>query len=85
MYEIINDKVGVIAVFSQELKQTRPLKLRWQGREYLITEIGYYHKTKQKGDTIHVFSCTDGTSFFELCLNGDQLIWTLRRMWHEST
>ena len=80
MYENINQQVQVIAIFGLEYKKVRPFKMEWHGREFLIKEVTYTRKYKE-GQTIwHVFSGTDGISFFELKYDSYGLKWILGRV-----
>lgn len=81
MYETINEKVDVIAVFKKGYEDVRPFRIRWGTKDFEITKIGYHHKYKQGRNTIHVFSCTDGSNFFQLGFDAAQLSWVLERVW----
>jgi len=70
----------VAAVFGDSFADVRPFKIRWNGREYAITKVGYVSRI-QEGKTIyHAFSVTDGTGFFELLFNSDELSWLVGRI-----
>lgn len=81
MYEIINEKIDVVAIFGRGFLDAKPFRLKWQGRSYTITQIGYKHKLREGQKIIHVFSCTDGATFFELRFDGDDLKWILAKVW----
>ena len=85
MYENINEKVDVIAIFGKGFQDVKPFKLTWHGRQHIISEIGYKHKTREGNKVIHVFSCTDGHNFFELRFNAEDLKWILSRVWDGQT
>lgn len=81
MYETINEKVNVLAYFVQGYRNVKPFRFIWHDKEYRINKIGYVHK-KQHGRTIlHVFSVTDGSNFFELQFDPQELEWFLARTW----
>ena len=82
MYETVNERVDVAVVFGKDPRRTQPLKLLWNGCEYRISKVGYRHKFKDGRDTVHVFSCTGSTSFFELHFNASSLTWTLKKVWN---
>lgn len=81
MYEVINEKVDVVALFGRGFNDVRPFKLRWGGREFKITQVGYVHKVREGQKLIHVFSCSDGVNFFELRFDAHDLKWVLGRTW----
>ena len=80
MYERINERISVVAVFGDTYKDVRPFKIKWHGREHLITKVGYVHKYKEGKTLFHAFSATDGVNFFELLFNSDELSWLIGRV-----
>ncbi len=80
MYELINEKVSVIAVYSREEGRVMPRKIRWQGRDYLIKRLTYYHRIRHGRLLLHIFHVTDGTTDFRLSLNSETLHWTLEEV-----
>ncbi|MDN5275866.1 MAG: hypothetical protein JWN33_515 [Candidatus Saccharibacteria bacterium] len=80
MYERINQRVSVVAIFGDTYKDVRPFRIKWNGREHTITKIGYVHKLKEGKALLHVFSATDGVNFFELIFNTDDLSWVIGRI-----
>ena len=85
MYETINEKIDVIAIFGTGFHDARPFKLKWGGKEHIITKIGYKHKVREGRKVIHVFSVTDGVQFFELRFDASDLQWILGRVWDGET
>lgn len=81
MYETINEKVDVVAIFGKGFQDVQPFKLRWNRREYVIAKVGYKHKVKEGKKIIHVFSCSDGSTFFELRFDAEDLAWMIGRVW----
>jgi len=49
----------------------------WHGRTYHIKKIGLHHMYRQGRILIHVFSVTDGATFFRLEMNAVTLEWRL--------
>jgi hypothetical protein len=80
MYENINEQISVAVIFSKGAQKVRPFKLKWKDREYEITHVDYQYKYKEGTSIIHVFSVTDGTSFFELQYDSEDLKWMLGRI-----
>lgn len=80
MYERINQRISVVALFGDTYQDVRPFKIKWNGRVYVISQIGYVHKYKEGKTLFHVFSATDGVNFFELLFNTDELSWLIGRV-----
>lgn len=71
MYD--NTEEPLVQLFGDTYQPVRPLTLLWKDQEITITEIGYIQKL-QEGKTVrHVFSCTDGLSFYELIFDESHL------------
>lgn len=85
MYEKIDEKIEVAAVFGKGLHRVTPFKIRWSGREYTIKKVNYVHKVKEGRKIIHVFSCNDDTNFFEIRFDAADLQWILGRVWNGET
>ncbi len=85
MYETINEKIDVIAVFGSGFRDAKPFRIKWQGKDHTITKIGYQHRVKEGRKMIHVFSATDGSTFFELRFDTDELQWLIGRVWDGET
>lgn len=80
MTETINEKVSVVAVYSREKKSFLPQKLKWQGRIYTITKLGFHHTVRVGRVLHHLFSVTDGNLAFRLDLDTEVLSWTLEEV-----
>lgn len=80
MHELINEKVSVITVYSRETGQVIPRKIRWQGRDYLIKQLTYYHRIRQGRLLLHIFHVTDGIIDFRLSFNSETLHWKLEEV-----
>ena len=81
MYEVIDEKIDVVAIFGKGFHDVTPFKIRWNKREHVITKVGYKHKRREGRKIIHIFSCTDGSTFFELRFDANDLQWILGRVW----
>lgn len=77
MAEVIGERVSV-GLLSNHLKgSVMPVSLFWRGRRYQIAKLGL-HYTQREGRTLfHLFSVTDGVSYFKLELNSETLAWKL--------
>lgn len=80
MIETINEKVSVITVHSREKHSVMPVKLRWQGRDYIINKLGYHHSVRQGRTLLHKFSVSTGTLDFRLSLDTETLGWVLEEV-----
>lgn len=79
MKERVNQKIGVVTIFSPRLRAVSPYLLSWQNKDYLVGQIGYHH-TIRKGETLHhIYEVTDKDSSlcFRLNLDTSNLHWTL--------
>jgi hypothetical protein len=77
MSETINEPVSVAFWSSYEPRKIFPYSIHWHGRRYLITHVGLHHTYREGRVLIHVFSVTDGSTFFKLLLNTETLEWRL--------
>lgn len=80
MTETINEKISVVAVYNREDKRFLPQRIKWQGRIYTITKLGFHHTVKVGRVLHHLFSVTDGTLAFRLDLDTEVLSWTLQEV-----
>jgi len=80
MREVIKEKISVVSFYNREKNVVMPWLLKWQGKRYKISKLGYHH-TQRIGRVLHhIFSVTDGTMFFKLDLDTENLIWTLEEV-----
>ena len=77
MRETLQEKVTVNLVSNCRTGQVLPKHLGWRGRSYTINKTGLHHTYRSGRALIHVFSVTDGNTFFRLELNTDTLLWML--------
>lgn len=76
----LNERVEMIAIFSDGLNVCKPVRFRRQsGREVEITEIGLHHPTGRGTRTMHVFDVTDGGADYRLEFDAERLTWWLTR------
>lgn len=74
---VIDKQVTVLALFAEDGRACTPLKMRYQNREYVFTEIGLVHPTQQGKRMVHVFDVSDGSNDFRLELDAERLSWRL--------
>ncbi len=75
MAENINERVSV-NLFSNHAKgMVFPTGFFWRGRTYTVNKVGLHHTFREGRSLIHVFSATDGNTFFKLQLDTETLQW----------
>ncbi|MBI3342947.1 hypothetical protein HY032_02225 [Candidatus Gottesmanbacteria bacterium] len=77
MAEIIDESVSVNLLFNHLKRSVAPTSLYWRGRRYTITQVGLHHFLREGRVLVHVFSVTDGTTFFRLRFDTELLTWKL--------
>ncbi len=81
MLEKILEKVEVITLFRLTPKpETRIYKLRWRGREYLITNLAYHYKVWDGRTRLHKFAVSTGSLDFRLSYDTENLFWILEEV-----
>jgi len=80
MTETINEKVSVLLLYSRERHLTMPCKLRWQGRDYVITKLGYHHSVREGRKLLHKFAVSTGALDFRLSFDTETLEWVLEEV-----
>jgi hypothetical protein len=80
MYEDINEKIDVVAIFGKGFHDVVPYKIKWRGQDYLIKKVGYRHKVRDGRKIYFVFSMTDGATFFEAKCDAQDVSWMLGRV-----
>lgn len=77
----LNEKVSVLSLFDKETNKTYPYALKWHNKKYQITQVGLHHTIHIGKVLHHVYSVTDGNTFFRLNLNTENLHWTLEEVY----
>jgi hypothetical protein len=85
VYENIEEKIEIVAIFGKGHRAVKPFRMKWKGREYNITNVDYVHRVKKGDKILYYFSCSDGTNFFELQFDTSDLGWLINRVWDENT
>lgn len=74
----LNERIDVIATFSEGLNPCRPLKFRRNNsREIMVSEIGLRHPSVKGKRTLHMFDVTDGAADYRLEFDSERLTWHL--------
>lgn len=80
MHLKLNEKIDVITIYKRIGGQTAPYKIRWNGRAYLITKVGYHHKVREGRTVYHIFHVCSDTLAFRLKHDPDTLHWILEEV-----
>lgn len=81
----MEEKISVITVYDHTKSKAFPWRLKWRGRVYQISKIGYHH-TRESGRTLyHIFSVSAGNLYFRLSLNTATLFWILEETYDDSS
>ena len=76
----IDVPISVISSYNHHLKKVSPRKIIWNGREYIITQVGLHHTNRVGRTLFHIFSVAANHTFFRLSLNTDNLFWQLEEV-----
>ena len=77
MPETINEPVSVTLWSNHTTRKVLPYSLYWHGREYSITTVGLPHTVWEGRRLFHIFSVSDGNTFFKLVMDSETLAWKL--------
>ncbi len=77
MAESIDESVSVNLLSNHMTHSASPSSLYWHGRRYTLTHIGLHHTVQEGRTLIHIFSATDGVTFFKLKFDTETLEWRL--------
>lgn len=80
MIQKISAPISVITTYNHRTRQTKPAKVKWDGREYQIEKIGLHHTYREGRTLYHVFSASAKDLFFKLILDTDTLHWRLEEI-----
>lgn len=82
MAESINESVSVALWSNHTTNKILPYSIYWHGRRYQITTVGLHHMIREGRTLLHIFSVTDGTTFFKLQFDTETLLWKLLEIDH---
>ncbi len=82
MAEDINESVSVTLWSNHTTNKILPYSLYWHGRRYQITTVGLHHTVREGRVLCHIFSVTDGATFFKLKFDTETLLWKLLEVEH---
>ncbi len=73
----INESVSVDLLSNHMTKQSYPWIMHWRGRKYILRQVGMHHHVYEGRILTHIFSVTDGSSYFRLKFDTEALRWKL--------
>lgn len=80
MIQQIDAPISVQLSFNHQKRQTVPVRLSWEGREYRVTKVGLHH-TYREGRTLHhIYSVQTERLFFRLNLDTETLFWRVEQI-----
>jgi hypothetical protein len=77
MSTFINESVSVDLLSNHLTGKVYPWVISWRGRRYQIKTVGQHHMVRKETTLLHIFSVTDGITFFKLVFNTEYLTWHL--------
>ncbi len=75
MVEKLHERVSVLATYNRDNATPQIHKVKWNGRAYQVTQLGYYYRYRQGGTIIHVFHVCSCTIAFKLVFDTEYLTW----------
>lgn len=83
MYEMVGEKVKVLAVFENGV--IAPRLFRWHSRDYKIREISLRYQEKSGASVNHFFAVeTEDGGVFKLSFNDKSLVWMISEVWSDK-
>ena len=82
-FETIEEPVEVIATFRQTATGAaivRPERIRWNGRELRLEQMGLRHPTTKGHRMLHRFTFTINDTAYEIEFDAERLTWSLLRL-----
>ena len=81
MIQSIHEKIEVVLVFSLTPKpETQIRKIRWRGREYIITKLAYHHTVWEGRTRVHKYAVSADSFDFRLSYDTENLQWNLEEV-----
>ncbi len=77
MPETIDESVSVDLLSNHIKGHAYPWVIHWRGNRYVITKVGLHHTLRDGRTLLHMFSVTDGNTYFKLQFNTETLAWRL--------
>lgn len=83
---IINEKIHVLSSFDPDSGRVTIHKVKWRGKVYKVTKVGYHHAAREGRHLYHYFGVlTENNSSFYIKYDTLNLHWTLVEVIDEYT
>jgi len=82
MPESIDESVSVDLLSNHVSGRSYPWVISWRQNRYMITKVGFHHTTREGRTLCHIFSVTDGNTYFKLHFDTETLGWRLLEVEH---
>ena len=80
MIQDIKAPIGVCSLYNHRKNTSGPIKLFWDGREYLVKKTGLHYSFRKGKTLFHIFTVSTGNLFFKLVLDTDSLFWSVEQI-----
>lgn len=80
MHLLVNTPITVVFVSVYPGAKVQPISLKWDGRLYKVSQIGFHHRFRVGKTLHHVFSVVADHTFFKINLDTDSLLWRLEEI-----
>lgn len=79
MREGLDEPVSIVWYYNAAARHMKPHSLTWNGRDYRLGSIDFWHRTTKGKTLVHHFSVADadGQVYFKLAFDTRTLHWTL--------
>ncbi len=76
----VDEPVGVMALYYPNQRNPLPYRIKWKARYYTILKVDLCHPVWEGKTLHHIFSVSDGTTFFRLNFNTRSMQWRLEEV-----
>lgn len=77
MPETIDESVSVDLLSNHKNGKAYPWVIHWRQNRYMISKVGLHHTMREGRILCHIFSVTDGNTYFKLRFDTETLGWRL--------
>lgn len=77
MSETIDEAISVDLLSNHIKGYAYPWVIHWRGNRYMVTKIGLHYTLRDGRTLYHLFSVTDGNTYFKLRFDTETLAWRL--------
>ena len=80
MIQDVKAPITVHLLYNHRKNLTFPVKLLWDGREYLVKKTGLHYSFRKGRTLFHVFTVSAEELFFKLVMDTDNLFWSVEQI-----